>query len=300
MHTGSIPISVNDGLGVKRAVDLVVLAHTLKDVSRHHQLITGIKSNTRSNLVFLLTGHNFSIGSRDGDTGIKACLVHGISDFASETVFGSNRAVIGTLGPRGHTALGPSERSTFVQVEKSEFLLHAEPDFFVVLSFEGLFSNSTGIAGKRLASWSPGITHDQNVVNAVVTGTEGVTENSAWSKAHLRVVTWSLASRTSIEIPLGKLVNAGSLFGRKSSSLGTSVSISINPDIFSQNLVLGERQGGVLSDDGRVQGSPSGLLREDRVKGGRLTLGSDRGKGRGGDGAGQKGDSRGELHGPCN
>jgi hypothetical protein len=140
VHTSSVPVSISNRLGVKSAEDLEVFAHTLKDVSGHHQLITGINSDARSNLVLLLSGHNFSINTRHGDSGVKACLVHGIGDGTSKVILGSSTAVVRSLGAAGHTALWPAKRSALIQVEEGEFLFQTEPNFFVISSDKELFS----------------------------------------------------------------------------------------------------------------------------------------------------------------
>ena len=104
------------------AVNLKFFADTLEDVSRHEELISGIDSDARSNLVFLLAGHDFSVSSRDFDSGVEAGAVVGVGDGASERVLGSDGAVVGPLGAGGDTALGPAERSALVEVEEGEFL----------------------------------------------------------------------------------------------------------------------------------------------------------------------------------
>lgn len=138
VHTGTVPVSLNNGLGVESAVDLELFAHTLKDVTTHVKLITGINSNTWSNLVFLLSGHDLTVGSANFKSGVEAAAVVGIGDGTSEAVLGTGGAVVGSLGASGDTALGPAEGSALVEVEEGEFLLKTEPDFFVFLAIEGL------------------------------------------------------------------------------------------------------------------------------------------------------------------
>jgi hypothetical protein len=86
MHTSAIPITFDDGFRMQGAVHLKVFADTLQNVPRHHKLVTGINSNTGTDLVFLLTRHNFSVDTRNIDTSVKACLVHGVSDGTSKVV----------------------------------------------------------------------------------------------------------------------------------------------------------------------------------------------------------------------
>jgi hypothetical protein len=138
VHTGTIPVSLDDWLGVESAVNLEVFADTLQDVSGHHKLVTSIDSDAWSNLVFLLSRHDLSIGSRDVDSGVKGGLVHGVNNGTSKRVLWTDGAVVRALGTIGHATFGPPKRSALIQVEEGEFLFHAEPDFFVVLAFKGL------------------------------------------------------------------------------------------------------------------------------------------------------------------
>mmetsp|Transcript_4250 Transcript_4250/g.5086 ORF Transcript_4250/g.5086 Transcript_4250/m.5086 type:complete len:332 (+) Transcript_4250:87-1082(+) len=255
VHTGTIPISLNNRLRVESAVDLEVFANTLKDVTRHHELITGINSDAGSNLVFLLSRHDFSVGSRDFDSSVKAGLVGGFSDITSETVLGTDRAVVRTLGTAGHTALGPAKRSSLIEVEKSEFLFKSEPNFFVVLSFKGFHGLSTSVGLERIAGRGPGVAHDKDVIKTISAGTEGISENSLRLKDDLGVVTGSLVGGRSIEVPLGKTGYAFSLGSRKSTGLGTSVSGGINPNVFSKDLVFRERKAVVTCLNSRIERS---------------------------------------------
>lgn len=133
------------------AVDLKVFADTLQNVSRHHELIAGIDTDARSHLVFLLTGHDFAIDARNVDARVQASLVHGIRDGTSKVVFGADGAVVGTLGTVGHTLVGPSEGSAFVQVEEGEFLFQTKPDFFVFFAVKGFHGLGTIVGGQRFA-----------------------------------------------------------------------------------------------------------------------------------------------------
>lgn len=137
VHTGTVPVTLNNWLGVQGAVYLELLADTLQDVTRHEKLITSIDSDAGSYLVFLLSRHDLSVGSADLDSGVKTGTVDGIGNGTSKGVLGTGSAVVWALGAVGHTVLGPAKRSTLIKVEKSEFLLEAEPDFLVILTLEG-------------------------------------------------------------------------------------------------------------------------------------------------------------------
>mmetsp|Transcript_7108 Transcript_7108/g.10172 ORF Transcript_7108/g.10172 Transcript_7108/m.10172 type:complete len:332 (-) Transcript_7108:67-1062(-) len=290
VHTGTIPVSLNNRLGVESAVDLEVFANTLKDVTRHHKLVTGINSNAGSNLVFLLSRHDFSIGSGDFDSGVKAGLVGGFSDITSETVLGTDRAVVRTLGAVGHTTLGPAKRSSLIEVEKSEFLFKSEPNFFIILSFEGSHGLGTSVGLDRFTGRGPGVAHDKDVIKTIRARTEGIGENSLRIKDDLGVVTGGLVGGRSIEVPLGKTAYAFSLGGRKGAGLGTSVSNSINPNVFSKDLVFRERKAVVTGFDSRVESRlASGGINDTHTNRGTLTS-----EGRGGRGESSGGADSGE------
>ena len=137
IHTCSVPVTFDDGLGVESAVDLEVFADTHKNVTGHHQLIAGIDSDTGPNLVFLLTRHNLSVHTGNSNSCVQTCLVHGIGDGASKVVFRTDTAVIRSLRTGRHTTLWPTKWRTFIQVEESEFLFQSKPWSHVIGSLEG-------------------------------------------------------------------------------------------------------------------------------------------------------------------
>jgi len=138
VHTSTVPVTLNDGLGVESAVNLELFTNTLEDVTTHEKLITGINSDAWSNLVFLLSGHDLTVSSRDFNTSIETGTVGGIGDGTSEAVLGTGRAVVWSLRTVGNSILGPAERSALIEVEEGEFLLKTEPDFFIFMPIEGL------------------------------------------------------------------------------------------------------------------------------------------------------------------
>mmetsp|Transcript_38804 Transcript_38804/g.93803 ORF Transcript_38804/g.93803 Transcript_38804/m.93803 type:complete len:219 (+) Transcript_38804:346-1002(+) len=182
VHTGTVPVSFNNWLGVKCAVDLEIFTDTLQDVSGHCKLVTSINSDAWSDLVFLLSRHDLSVGSRDFDSGVKGGFVHGLDNGTSKGVLWTDRAVVRTLFTAGHATLGPAKRGALIQVEEGEFLFHSEPDFFLILAFKGLLGNGTVVGFQSLSSRSVGIAHDKDVVNSVRARAEGVLEDTARTK----------------------------------------------------------------------------------------------------------------------
>ena len=88
MAAGSIPI--REELWGKRNIDIEVLCNSLKNVASHPKVITDRYSDTRSNLEFPLTWHNFSIGSGNIDASGKASSIVHIRDDPTKAYVGSN------------------------------------------------------------------------------------------------------------------------------------------------------------------------------------------------------------------
>ena len=76
-------------------------------------------------------------------------------------------------------------------------------------------TNSPSVGRKWFSCRSPSVAHDQNVVKSVIARTEWIPENSAGSEDNFRVISRSLSSGASIEIPLGKSLNALGLNGKR-------------------------------------------------------------------------------------
>jgi hypothetical protein len=206
-HTGTVPVSLDDRFGVERAKDLKVFADTLQNVTTHHELVTGVNADAGPDLVFLLTGHDFSVDTGNVNPRIQAGLVQGLRDGSAKVVFGADTAVVGTLGTAGHATLGPTERSAFVKVKEGKLLFESKPDFLVVLTDKGFHGLGPGIGLQRLALRRVGVAHDEHIVRAVGTDTEGILKDPARLQNDFRVVTRGLVGGGSVEIPLGKGVN---------------------------------------------------------------------------------------------
>jgi hypothetical protein len=203
-----------------------------------------------------------------------------------ERVLGTYGAVVRTLRTDGHTELRPSEGSALIKVEKSEFLFHSEPGFFIFLPGEPGLSFGTRVGWKGFSSGSVGITHYEDIISSVAAGTEGVLKDTARTKDDLRVISRSLVSGRSIEVPLGKLLNSVGLGSWESTGLGTSLTLGIDPNVFSKNSISWEWKRIILGNDSRIQGRLSSFLLQDNSKGSArageslwAAEGSDRGHG---------------------
>mmetsp|Transcript_15939 Transcript_15939/g.20829 ORF Transcript_15939/g.20829 Transcript_15939/m.20829 type:complete len:296 (+) Transcript_15939:427-1314(+) len=253
VHTSTVPITLHNGFGMQSAVNLEILAYTLQNVSRHHQLVTGINTNAWSNLVFLLTWHDFPIGSRKCNTSVQASSVHAFSDFTAKVVFWSNTAVVWSLRASGDTTFGPAQRCLLVKVEEGEFLFQTEPRFFVFVSCKGCQSTCSGIGGKRFSLRSPGVAHDENVVITIRSWAERICKDTAGTQNDLRIITRGLTGGGTVKVPFGQRLDTGALGGRESPCLGSCISISIHPNVFSQDVFFREGKAGVFLNDSGVQ-----------------------------------------------
>ena len=56
---------------------------------------------------------------------------------------------------------------------------------------------------KRLASRSVSVAHDQNVINAIIPGAEGVSEDTDGAEDDLGIITGRLIGGRSVKVPLG-------------------------------------------------------------------------------------------------
>ncbi|KAF1760484.1 hypothetical protein GCK72_008733 [Caenorhabditis remanei] len=124
--SGAIPITHCDfWLGIERDTNSEHLSDTVENVSGDPELISHIDSFAGSNLVFPLSWSYFRVCTEDVNTGMKACAVVSLDDFASESTVGANTAVILSLWC-WVTMLRPSEWM-LISVDNQVFLLHSEP-----------------------------------------------------------------------------------------------------------------------------------------------------------------------------
>mmetsp|Transcript_28977 Transcript_28977/g.61023 ORF Transcript_28977/g.61023 Transcript_28977/m.61023 type:complete len:291 (+) Transcript_28977:225-1097(+) len=235
------------------AVYLEFLANTLKDVSAHEELVAGIDSDARSNLIFLLSGHDLSVGSTDFDSGVEASAVSGIGDGAAEGVLGTYRAVVRSLRAVGESVFGPAEGCSLVEIEKGEFLFQSKPDFFVFTSLECFGGNCTGVSRQRFSGRSVSVAHDQNIVQSVVSWAERILKNTARSQDDLRVVAGSLIGGASVKIPSGEGVHGLGARRRQGAGFGARFSLGIDPDVLGQYLLGRVRKLVEAVDDGMVE-----------------------------------------------
>jgi hypothetical protein len=156
---------------------------------------------TRTNLELPLSGHNFGIGTRDLYAGVQASLVVSLDNVSAVDLASTNTTVVWALWT-GVTADRPAI-GLVEGVEKGVLLLKTEPR---LMSLVGLHEFCTLMAVVELVWCSigvPALGDNQDVGGA----TEWVREDGYRAEVDIRVVAWSLASRATIKVPLGKVLN---------------------------------------------------------------------------------------------
>jgi len=142
--TRTVPVSLNR-LGLKGNINIVFFADSGQKISGNPELIAALETFDGSNLEFPLTGEDFSIKTRDLDTGGKTTSHVSFSNISTNSVGGTNRAVVLALR-MSETTSGetnrPSVGGTFV-LKEDVFLLETEPGLLInsfVESFSGIVS----------------------------------------------------------------------------------------------------------------------------------------------------------------
>lgn len=154
---------------------------------------------TRTNLEFPLSWHNLGIGTRDLHTREQASLVVSLNDISAVDLASTNATVVWSLWT-WETSNGPAIRLV-KHVEERVFLLQAEP---WLVRLVGLHELSTLVAVVELVWGSigvPALGDNQDVGST----TEWIGEDGNGAEVDIRVVTGSLASRATVEVPLGEI-----------------------------------------------------------------------------------------------
>lgn len=152
-------------------------------------------------MVLPLGGHDLGVGAGDVDAGVEAGLVVGLDNVSAEDLAGTDTTVVRTLRS-GETVLGPAVGPA-VDVEEGVLLLETEPELLLLVLLHEDSGGVTEVVLVRLSVAHPGLTHDENVGSA----TEGVIVDRDRAKVDIRVVTRSLASRGTVKVPLGQVLD---------------------------------------------------------------------------------------------
>ena len=198
-------------------------------------MITDGDAFNGTNLVFPLSGHDFSVGARDFDSSVKTSSVVSVSDDSTIAVVGANRAIVRALRS-GVTIMGPSKGpggELGLSADKSVFLFESKPRLFVRTSVHNFLGVSSEIGvGRnkcRASSVSPLVCvgHDDDVVAL----SEGISVVGDGLHDDLRVVCLGLITGGTIVVPFGKLVNRSHLEVKGSALGAESDATSVNPDV---------------------------------------------------------------------
>lgn len=124
METSTVPVT-RDGLRLHRDLGTEFLGNTVKEEPSHPELVTHLDSLAGTDLEFPLGRHNFGVGTRDLDAGVKASLVVRIDNITAHHPASANTAVVRSLRSRV-AVLGPSI-GPVLHVEESVLLLETKP-----------------------------------------------------------------------------------------------------------------------------------------------------------------------------
>ena len=172
-------------------------------------MVPNFDAKTWSDLVLPLAWHNFSIGSRNFDSCIKASLVVSISHVPSKTAVASNRAVIWSL-VSWESMRRPSKRSCFELVlsrQNSVLLLDSIPRLFIGSSIENWLSEGSEVSVGRDEILVVGVLPCEGLAQHedVVSLSERIREKCDWFDDYFRVFCCCLVARRPIKIPFRKL-----------------------------------------------------------------------------------------------
>lgn len=167
-----------------------------------------VNAGNGANLVLPLRGHDLSVDTGDGDLGVQAGTVVGLDDVTAVNLAGTDTTVVRTLGT-GETTGGPAVGPA-IGTEKSVLLLQTEPELLLGVGLEqagGLVTVVELVGGSIRV---PGLAEDKDVVTLA----EGVGEDGNGTQVDVGVTAGGLAGGGTVEVPFGKLVDAGHGLGQ--------------------------------------------------------------------------------------
>ena len=139
-----------------------------------------------TDLVFPLSRHDFSIGTRNLNTSVHAGLVVCLNDITAVDTTSTDTAVVRTLRAR-ETTLGPAVWPA-VGAQEGVFLLQTEPDFVMAVGFHQSCGFMAIVEFVGSAIGVPGLAHDENVL----TQTDWIGVNGNRSDVDIGIVTRGL------------------------------------------------------------------------------------------------------------
>jgi len=227
--TGTVPLSLGQGLGVERGSNTPFLTDPQQEESGHPEVVTHLDTLTGSDLELPLSGHDLGVDSRDLDSGVKTSTVVSLDEITGKDLAGSNSTVVRTLRS-GETALGPTVRRT-IRVEESVLLLESEPGFVLLGQVHVLLTEVPVVVGGGGTVGEVTSTKDHDVVST----SERVGEDSTRPQEDIGIVSRSLLGGRTIKVPLLQFLDIGDL-SRKSHGLASHSTGSIDPDVLGHDL----------------------------------------------------------------
>lgn len=129
-------------------------------------------------------------------------------DITAVDLASTDTAVVRTLRT-GETTLGPAIGVSKL-IEESVLLLETEPGLLILVRLHQLGAVMSVVELVWYAVGIPALGEDEDVV----TTAEGIGEDGNGTEVDIGVFTGSLASRGTVKVPLGEIINRGRLLGQ--------------------------------------------------------------------------------------
>lgn len=129
VHAAAVPVTL-DWLAVPIDRQVVSFGNSFQKVTSNPDLVTSGAGSLGEDLEFPLPHHHFGVDPFDVDPGLQAEFEVIFDDFATDSLTGTNRAVVRTLG--GRVAFRrEADRAIGFGVPNCVFLFEAEPEILV-------------------------------------------------------------------------------------------------------------------------------------------------------------------------
>jgi len=178
----TVPVALHR-FGVKVHLDAERFGDSVHQEARYPKLITCIDAHYRTDLVFPLSSHHFSINARNLNACIQARVIVTFGNITAKSILHTGGAIVGSLRSwetRGRPSKGPCGE-VVLGLQESIFLFNTEPR--LLLLHDGLHDliaeeSEVGIGWHELREIlifpGPGVAQHNNIVTLA----EGVTEES--------------------------------------------------------------------------------------------------------------------------
>jgi hypothetical protein len=205
VKTSTVPVTGN-WLWCEGDLCAEFFSNTVEEEAGHPELVTEIDTWSRTDLVFPLGGHDFSVGTRDLNASVQAGLVVSLDDVTGDDLAGADTTVVWALRS-WEAVLGPAIWPA-ISAEESVLLLETEPITLILVLLHDNSGVVTEVVGVWLSIGHPSLGHDKDVVAQ----SNGIWVECDGAEVDIGVVTWSLAGGGAIEIPFWELFDLFDLF----------------------------------------------------------------------------------------